>query len=305
MRPAEATIRRMTLLSRARRPLAAVLAALSAIALFAAERRPISEENLFSFVWIADPQMSPDGSRVAFVRVTADKQSDQYATGIWVVAADGGEPPRQLTAGTRDLSPKWSPDGTRLAFVRSAEKDGRPQPAQIYVMSMTGGEPRAITDMPRGAANPAWSPDGTTIAFSSATRPDELPQGDATKATAAKPRQSDVRVITSAVYRANGVAGFGYVDADRPSHIWTVIVPDGAAAAASPRRLTSGEFGASGPQWSTDGGDILFVSDRRRESYYQPRDNDLFAVAKGGGEPRRVASIDGTIGDFGLSPDGR
>jgi dipeptidyl aminopeptidase/acylaminoacyl peptidase len=276
----------------------------------AAEHRPITEDDLFSFVWIADPQMSPDGSRVAFVRVTADKTADQYASAIWVVGTGGpGDPgssaPRQLTGGIRDLSPRWSPDGSRLAFVRAAEKDGRPQPPQIYVMSMTsGGEPRAITDIPRGAANPVWSPDGTALAFSSGTRPDELPQPD--KAIAAsKTRQSDVRVITSAVYRANGVAGSGYVDADRPAHVWTVAVPDGAAALTTPQRVTSGPFGTTNHQWSADGSDILFVSDRRRESYYSPRDSDLFAVAKAGGEPRRVATIDGTIGDYALSHDGR
>jgi len=48
----------------------------------AAARRPIAETDLFSFVWIADPQMAPDGSRVAFVRVTANKQKDQYETSI-------------------------------------------------------------------------------------------------------------------------------------------------------------------------------------------------------------------------------
>jgi dipeptidyl aminopeptidase/acylaminoacyl peptidase len=275
---------------------------------WAAERRPITEEDLFSFVWVADPQISPDGSRVAFVRVVADKQRDQYASAIWIVKTDGTDVAHPLTAGLRDLSPRWSPDGTRLAFARAVEKDGRPQPPQIFVMPMGGGEPRAITDIPRGAANPAWSPDSTTIAFSSAARPEELPppdKADAQPAPANKGRQSDVRVITEAVYRANGVAGSGYVDTDRPSHIWTVAVGDASGAPAPPQRVTSGPFAASNHQWSTDGSEILFVSDRRREAYYSSRDSDIFAVSRSGGEPRRVASIDGTIGEFALSPDGK
>ena len=49
-----------------------------------AERRPIAETDLFSFVWVADPQIAPDGSRVAFLRVSADRQKDQYETAIWI-----------------------------------------------------------------------------------------------------------------------------------------------------------------------------------------------------------------------------
>jgi dipeptidyl aminopeptidase/acylaminoacyl peptidase len=274
----------------------------------AQQRRPIAEKDLFKFVWVADPQMSPNGARVAFVRVSVDEKADQYDTALWIAKTDGSEPPRRITAGNRDNAPRWSPDGRQLAFVRSIEKDGRAQPPQIYVMSMPGGEGRPVTAIPRGAGNPAWSPDGKTIAFSSQARPSEA----ATKAgaeTAAKredqPRESDVKVITEAAYRANGVAGWGYVDRDRPSHIWTVAINAAGADLAQPVRITSGESPASNHQWSIDGSQIYFVADRRKEPYYQARDSDLYAVSREGGEPVRIASIDGTIGAYAPSPDGK
>src|SRR5881628_4025447 len=74
------------------------------------------------FVWLADPQIAPDGSRVAFVRVAVNEKRDLYETAIWLARTDGREPPRALTSGTRDSAPRWSPDGGRLAFVRSVEK---------------------------------------------------------------------------------------------------------------------------------------------------------------------------------------
>jgi dipeptidyl aminopeptidase/acylaminoacyl peptidase len=283
-----------------------ILVALLVISLAAplsAQPRTITERDLFKFVWIADPQVSPDGSQVAFVRITIDEKKDAYETSLWLVKSDGSEPARAITSGIRDTTPRWSPDGRRLAFVRSAEKDSRVQPPQIYIIAMGGGEAWAVTDLPRGAANPEWAPDGKTIAFSSATKPDELP--GAAKPAGEKPRESDVRVITEAVYRANGVAGSGFVDRDRPAHIWTVALPSTIGDKTTAKAITTGEFAESNFKWSPDGSKIFFVSDRRRESYYEPSDSDLYSVSKDGGEPSRAMSIDGTIGAYTLSGDGK
>jgi len=43
-------------------------------------RRPITDTDLFKFVWAADPQISPNGSQVAFVRVTVNEDKDRYET---------------------------------------------------------------------------------------------------------------------------------------------------------------------------------------------------------------------------------
>jgi dipeptidyl aminopeptidase/acylaminoacyl peptidase len=292
----------MTSLSRYRPAILMLALALLPAGPATAQPRPIGEKDLFSLVWIADPQISPDGSQIAFVRVSVDEKRDAYDTSIWLARTDGSEAPRAITSGLRDTSPRWSPDGRRLAFVRSIEKDGRPQPPQLHVLSMAGGEAWALTDLSRGAASPEWAPDGNTIAFSSSTRPEDLAPP---KPGADKPRESDVRVITEAVYRANGVAGTGYVDRDRPARIWVVAVPAAGGERPEPKAVTSGDFPAGNHRWSADGSRIFFVSDRRRESYYYPRDSDLFAIPRDGGEPSLVASIDGTISAYALSPDGK
>jgi dipeptidyl aminopeptidase/acylaminoacyl peptidase len=266
-------------------------------------RRAITETDLFRFVWVGDPQISPDGADVAFVRVAVNKKKDGYETALWIVPADGSMTPRPFTTGPRDTAPRWSPDGRRLAFLRSAEKDGKPQPAQIHLMERAGGEARAITDLAKGASAPVWSPDGRTLAFTSATNAKDLeakardarPEGDAE-------RESDVRVITRAIYRWNNG---GYVDFTRPSHVWTIAVPTGSETAAPPRQVTSGAFEEEDPVWSADGARILFTSTRVAEPYYEASDEDLFAVAADGGAPALVTSIDGAIAAASPSPDGR
>ena len=263
------------------------------------EKRLITEKDIMKFVWIADPQISPDGAQVVFTRVTINEAKDTYETNLWIVPASGSEVPRRLTSGASDSTPRWSPDGRTIAFVRSAERDGKTQPPQIFTLALEGGEAHAITDLPKGAGGPVWSPDGKRIAFSSSTHAGEYP-APATPSTPATP-PSDVRVITSAVYRANGR---GWNDPDRPSHLWVTDVKAGTEIAKA-TMLTSGKFDEGGAAWAPDGSKIYFESDRVEESYFHQSDSDLYSVPAAGGSITKVASINGSIGTPRPSPDGK
>src|SRR5215475_627601 len=86
--------------------IAALLIALSTVSV--AQKRSITEKDIFQFVWIGDPQISPDGSRVAFVKVTVNDKKDNYDTSIWSVSTRGDEAARRMTDGRHDSSPRWS-----------------------------------------------------------------------------------------------------------------------------------------------------------------------------------------------------
>src|SRR5437762_14227562 len=94
-----------------------------------AEKRNVTEKDLWDFVWIGDLQVSPDGSRVVFVRATVNEKKEGYNTSIWSVPVTGDGAPYQLTKGDHDTTPRWSPDGKFLLFLRTTEKDGKHQPA--------------------------------------------------------------------------------------------------------------------------------------------------------------------------------
>ncbi len=276
-----------------------------------AAKRPITETDLFKFVWTADPRISPDGRQVVYVRVTVNEKREGYDTALWIVPTDGSEPPRPFTSGPADSSPRWSPDGTRLAFVRSVRKDGKGQPPQIYLMSTKGGEAAALTDLTDGAGGPLWSPDGRTIAFASSMNEKDIkkwrakgkPPEKAEEKKAEEEHESDVRVITKARYRANGG---GYDDPARPAHIWTVAVPAaGFTTPPEPRQLTSGEFQEGAVFWSPDSSLLYYGSEHDKEPYYSEPHINLYAVPAGGGESRQIFGFDGGLQESALSPDGR
>ena len=130
-----------------------------------AQKRNITEKDLFDFAWVGDPQISPDRALVAFVKVTVNAAKTNYDTSIWVVTTGGTEEPRRLTSGARDTGPRWSPDGKYLAFVRGSETPGTF--GQIYLLPAAGGEAFQLTNVARGAGGPVWSPDSKWIAFGS------------------------------------------------------------------------------------------------------------------------------------------
>src|SRR5438045_7565563 len=144
------------------------------VSVYAADKRNITERDLFDFVWIGDAQVSPDGSRVAFVRVTVNEKKEGYNTSIWLVPTAGNEAPHRITSGERDSAPRWSPDGKYLVFSRSTEKDGKPEPPQLCMLSMSGGDAFVFTSLPKGAGDPKWSPDGKLIVFTSSSNPEDL-----------------------------------------------------------------------------------------------------------------------------------
>src|ERR1700752_3866971 len=274
-----------------------------------AQKRSITEKDLFNFVWIGDPQVSPDGSRVAFVRVTVNEKKDGYNTAIWTVSTTGGEP-RQLTNGPRDTAPRWSPDGNYLLFLRPPEISGRVESPQLFMLAMSGGEPFQFTTLPRGAGGPQWSPDGRMILFYTGATAEELAKAAARNNPPATPapsptppeRESDVRVINRAVYRANGA---GYLDFKHPNHIWVVSAPKTGDEKVTPKQLTKGHFDDGGAVWAKDSSRIYFETDYTDEPYYELPRTDMYTMSITGGEPTKLTSFDLGAGGFTISPDGR
>ena len=268
-------------------------------------KRALTEKDLFDFVWVTDPEVSPDGTRVAFTRVNVDAKRTGYETSIWTAALSGKEAPVRMTNGKHDAQPRWSPDGRHLVLVRGGDKDetGKPKPPQLALLSLTGGEARTITDLPKGAANPVWSPDGKRIAFLSSTTQDDI-QKDQRKKNAAKAgdvkttepeRESDVHVITRAEYRSNDS---GYLDPKRHVHIWTLQLPTTSDELVNPVQLTTGNFDEVEVVWGRDGSRIYFLTNRVDEPYYELPSTDIYSAPSAGGNSEKLAKPINLTADY-------
>src|SRR5258707_10032355 len=91
--------------------LAACLIVLAGLAVAQQSPRGITPEDYFSFEFISDPNISPDGKLVAYVVTKVDRAQNRRNSAIWMTATDGARAPWQFTTAPQNSnSPRWSSD---------------------------------------------------------------------------------------------------------------------------------------------------------------------------------------------------
>jgi Tol biopolymer transport system component len=117
-----------------------------------------------------DPQYSPDGHRIVFLRVVQVKGTQSLAAGVWLMDSNGGRP-HQISgapaAKSEDHEPAWSPDGKHIVFTRLNDSAVPTNEQALFIIASTGGTPRRITPWSLNAGGANWSPDGMRILFQS------------------------------------------------------------------------------------------------------------------------------------------
>jgi dipeptidyl aminopeptidase/acylaminoacyl peptidase len=256
--------------------------------------RTLQGRDLFGLQWASDPQISPDGSQIAYVRRANDIMTDRARSTIWLVDARTGAQSPLVAGSGAHMSPRWSPDGKRLAYVSSSE-GGAPQ---LYVRWMATGQAARITGLPDSPGALAWSPDGRRIAYLIRV-PGEAPKLG--QAPANKPEGAEwakpLDVITSVQYRTDE-GGYG-----RPGFDHIFLVP---AEGGAPRQLTFGQIDDGGPlSWSPDGKTLYFSANHRKDWEREPLDSEIYALNVDSGALIALTDRRGPDAQAVVSPDGR
>ncbi|MFJ6427117.1 serine hydrolase [Microbacterium maritypicum] len=248
----------------------------------------VTVDDLLSVRTPEQPALSPDGTRIAFVLRTTDRDGDRDARALWQVPAAGGTP-SALTYATADSTPVWSPDGSQLAFLRA--QDG---PAQIWLLPAAGGEARNLTTLPLGAGAPAWSPDGQRIAFTAPVDGAALP-GEGAETILA--RRSAPTATDRLGYKADGAGNLGTL----VQQVHVLDVDSGAVTV-----LTRGSSHASEPFWSPDGTRIAYSSSVEDDADLTMR---IPVFVRSSTDPNseavQISAADVQATAVGWTPDGR
>jgi dipeptidyl aminopeptidase/acylaminoacyl peptidase len=188
----------------------------------------ITSRDYHELTTVSDPQIHPEGDRVAFVRTQPDGD-DEYESTVYVSPLGGGEARRFTAAEGADSQPRWSPDGDKLAFV-SADRGEEEPSAQLWLMPTDGGEAERVTDVVGGVSDIEWSPDGSTIAFTQSVREAEREEGHDLAVEEEYEREDpDPRVIDRLIYRQ----AESYRDGAH-SHVYLYNVDEGEVEAVTP-----------------------------------------------------------------------
>ncbi len=255
------------------------------------KKRPIAANDLLEIQFVGDPQMSPDGSRVLFMKKHVNDKN-KYVTNLFTVDADGAAV--QWTQGDAgNGNGRWSPDGSQIAFVSGREKPA----SQIYLIPTSGGEARKLTSLPEGGISAIrWSPDGKWIAFTfRETHPDWTEK--AKKEREEKGLSTPPWEIDDPWYRLDGDGYFG-------GQRWAICVVD-AATGEHRKVYDKAAVDWYSFDWAPDSKRLAVIHPASKNPLFEPDNDQVYIVDLKGGAKQIKGLPKGAKGSVRWSPDGK
>ena len=257
--------------------LAVLLIGLCSVAF--SQNRSYTVDDLLKVRRVSDPQVSPDGRRVAFAIGDVNFADNRAVNQIYVTSVDGGAELKRLTDGRGSSSaPRWSPDGKKIAYITGG---------QIWTMdSDDGGDKEQVTKISTGAAAPVWSPDSKWIAFTSDVYPDcKDDQCNKTRDEQAENSKVKAHIVSRLLYKHWDE----WRDVKR-THVFVVSSKGGTA-----RQITEGDWD-SPPYAAASGVDYAFSPDSREIAFLRNPDkveaistnSDIFVMPLSGGAAKNI-----------------
>lgn len=258
----------------------------------ARDLRPFGRMDVFALQWVSDPQISPDGRRIVYVRNGMDIMTDSKAGRLWIVNSDGTKNVPLTGRDIAESNPVWSPDGSRIAFTGNTDNG-----SEIFVIWLADGKLARLTQLDRSPSGLSWSPSSKQIAFSMLV-PGEPP---VLVTAPQKPKDAEwaepPRVTTRLKYERDGS---GYIEPGF-NHYFVI-----SAAGGTPRQVTDGDFQHSGtPQWTAAGAALIFSGNRNADWELNFANSEIYRVSIESGETEALTDRNGPDSGPVVSPDGK
>jgi len=261
-----------------------------------ADDRLLTIDDLLALKIVSDPQISSDGTWIAYTVESIDVEADTKSTQVFMASIDGNDVV-QLTSDDYSASaPRWSPDGRFLAFL--AARGDEDASTQVWTLDRRGGEAQAYSAVDQGVDDFAWSPDGTKMLLSIVDKSEADIAAEAAEEAGEEARPLPY-VIDRLQFKQDGVP---YLD-DTRTHLYIL---DGRQG--EPSQLTFGDYDDSDAVWSPDGNWVAFSSNRTEEP--DSNDNsDIWIVSAhadaADNKPRKLTENPGTDRSPQFSSDGK
>ncbi len=247
--------------------------------------------DIFNMEYVSDPQISPDGSKIIYVRNFKDVMTDRNLSNLWIINFDGSNN-RPLTTGNHnDFSPVWSHDGTKIVFKSNMADDKM----KLYLMWLDTKETLALTNTPQTPGQVSWSYDDSTLAFNMF-----VPEAnESIIKMPAKPEgakwNSPPKYIDKMNYRGDGA---GYYKGGN-MQLFTLPISGG-----TPKQLTFTEFDHGGPIWAKDNTHLYFNANFHKDEEMEPADSEIYKISTADGKITPLTDRYGPDAQPVLSPDG-
>ena len=247
--------------------------------------------DIFNLEYVSDPQISPDGTRVIYVRNFKDVMTDKNLSNLWIASFDGSTN-RPLTTGDfNDRTPKWSNDGSMVVYLSNKSGEN-----ELYLKWMDSGEEMILINSENSPGNVRWSPNDKYLSFNmfvaeAKVSPIRMPQ---------KPKNAEwnapPKYIDNLNWRRDGVGELpsGY------QQLFTVPISGG-----TPRQLTDGPYNHSNAVWGKDGETLYFSANMRDDIEMEGSDSDLYSLKISDGSITKLTNRYGPDNSPRISPDGK
>ncbi len=266
------------------------------------ESHPFSVHDMIAMDRISEPQVSPDGRRIAFVVSTLDLAANKRRTDIHLVSLDGTGLRKLTSNEASDSSPRWAPDGKTVFFLST-----RGGSSQVWKLSMDGGESAQVTRLPLDVGAFLVSPDGRSLAVSL----DVFPECANLQCTTKRLEETAARKATGQIFDQLMIRHWDTWADGRRSH-WFALRTEGGypldlmkgMEADSPSKPFGGSEEAA---FATDGRTLVFSAKNVGREEAWSTNFDLFAVpVDGSSEPRNLTEANEATDTAPVfSPDGK